>query len=143
METIDSQHKNSLTHRFWHKLVGEPRNVNEPSIFHKISLIPILAWIGLGADGLSSSSYGPEEAFKALGAHSYIAILIGLATAFTVFIIAYAYSRIIEHFPQGGGGYIVSTKTISDSAGVISGSALIIDYMLTITVSLVSCGDAI
>ena len=143
METIDSQHKNSLTHRFWHKLVGEPRNVNEPSIFYKISLIPILAWIGLGADALSSSSYGPEEAFKALGAHSYIAILIGLATAFTVFIIAYAYTRIIEHFPQGGGGYIVSTKTISDSAGVISGSALIVDYMLTITVSLVSCGDAI
>jgi len=143
VETIDSQHKNSLTHRFWHKLVGEPRNVNEPTIFHKISLIPILAWIGLGADGLSSSSYGPEEAFKALGAHSYIAVLIGLATAFTVFIIAYAYTRIIEHFPQGGGGYNVSTKTISDSAGVISGSALIVDYMLTITVSLVSCGDAI
>jgi amino acid transporter len=143
METIDLQHKKSLTHRLWHKLVGEPRNVNEPSIFHKISLIPILAWIGLGADGLSSSSYGPEEAFKALGTHSYIAILIGLATAFTVFIIAYAYTRIIEHFPQGGGGYIVSTQTISDSAGVISGSALIVDYMLTITVSLVSCGDAI
>jgi amino acid transporter len=143
MKTIDSQHKDSLMHRLWHKLVGQPRNVNEPSIFHKIALIPILAWIGLGADGLSSSSYGPEEAFKALGTHSYIAILIGLATAFTVFIIAYAYTRIIEHFPQGGGGYIVSTKTIGNSAGVISGSALIVDYMLTITVSLVACGDAI
>jgi len=138
-----SENKDSLTHRLWHKLVGEPRNINEPSVFHKLSLIPILAWIGLGADGLSSSSYGPEEAFKALGAHSYISILIGLATAFTVFIIAYAYSRIIEHFPQGGGGYLVSTKTISRSAGVISGSALIVDYMLTITVSLVSCGDAV
>jgi len=53
------------------------------------------------------------------------------------------HTRIIEHFPQGGGGYVVSTKTISSSAGVISGSALIVDYMLTITVSLVSCGDAI
>jgi len=143
MDKFDSAHEKSLKHRLWHKLVGEPRNVNEPSLFHKLSLIPILAWIGLGADGLSSSSYGPEEAFKALGAHSYIAILIGLATAFTVFIIAYAYSRIIEHFPQGGGGYIVSSKTISNSAGVVSGSALIVDYMLTITVSLVSCGDAI
>ena len=143
MDNFDSAHEKSLKHRLWHKLVGEPRNVNEPSLFHKISLIPILAWIGLGADGLSSSSYGPEEALKLLGSHSYIAILIGLATAFTVFIIAYAYSRIIEHFPQGGGGYIVSTKTISKSAGVISGSALIVDYMLTITVSLVSCGDAI
>ena len=143
MDKFDSAHEKSLKHRLWHKLVGEPRNVNEPSLFHKISLIPILAWIGLGADGLSSSSYGPEEAFRALGSHSYIAVLIGLATAFTVFVIAYAYSRIIEHFPQGGGGYIVSTKTISKSAGVVSGSALIVDYMLTITVSLVSCGDAI
>lgn len=142
MENADSAHSKSLKHRLWHKLVGEPRNINEPSIFHKISLIPLLAWIGLGADGLSSSSYGPEEAFRALGGHYYIAVLIGLATALTVFIIAYAYSRIIEYFPYGG-GYVVSTKTISKSAGVISGSALVVDYILTITVSLVSCGDAI
>jgi hypothetical protein len=40
------------------KLFGPARNIRDPSIFHKISLIPILAWIGLGADGLSSSSYG-------------------------------------------------------------------------------------
>jgi len=120
-----------------------PRNINEPSLFHKISLIPILAWIGLGADGLSSSSYGPEEAFKALGPHTYLAIFIAIATAFTVFIIAYAYSRIIEHFPHGGGGYIVATHTISGKACVIAGSALLVDYILTITVSLASCGDAI
>jgi len=87
-ESFESEHEKSLQHRLWHKLVGEPRNINEPSLFHKISLIPILAWIGLGADGLSSSSYGPEEAFRALGSHTYIAILIGVATAFTVFIIA-------------------------------------------------------
>ncbi len=143
MNTLDSRHEKNIRHRLWQKLVGKPRNINEPSIFHKLSLIPLLAWIGLGADGLSSSSYGPEEAYKALGAHTYIAVFIGLATAFTVFIIAYTYSRIIEHFPQGGGGYIVSTKTISNSAGVISGCALIVDYVLTITVSLVACGDAI
>ncbi len=142
MENSESAHNRSLKHKLWHKLVGEPRNINEPSIFHKISLIPLLAWIGLGADGLSSSSYGPEEAFRALGSHYYIAVLIGLATALTVFIIAYAYSRIIEYFPYGG-GYVVSTKTISKSAGVVSGSALVVDYILTITVSLVSCGDAI
>jgi len=140
---LDSAHEKSLKHRIWHKLVGAPRNVNEPSIFHKLSLIPILAWIGLGADGLSSSSYGPEEAFRTLGSHTYIAVLIAMAMAFTVFVIAYAYSRIIEHFPQGGGGYIVSTKTIGKNAGVVSGSALIVDYMLTITVSLVACSDAI
>ena len=125
------------------RLIGPPRDIDEPSIFHRISLIPVLAWIGLGADGLSSSSYGPEEAFKALGPHTYLAVFLALATALTVFIISYAYSRIIEHFPHGGGGYIVSTHTIGKNAGVISGCALLVDYVLTITVSLASCGDAL
>lgn len=124
-------------------LIGKPRNIRDPRLFHKLALIPILAWIGLGADGLSSSSYGPEEAFKTLGTHTYLAVFLALATALTVFIISYAYSRIIEHFPSGGGGYVVATHTLGPKAGVISGSALIVDYILTITVSIVSCGDAI
>jgi len=124
-------------------LIGKPRNIKDPSIFHKLALIPILAWIGLGADGLSSASYGPEEAFKALGKHTYLALALALATALTVFIISYAYSRIIEYFPSGGGGYIVATHTLGEKAGVLSGSALLVDYMLTITVSIVSCGDAL
>jgi amino acid transporter len=133
----------NLLQQIKRKLIGEPKNLKEASIFHKLSLIPILAWIGLGADGLSSSSYGPEEAFRALGNHTYLALFLALATAFTVFVISYAYSRIIEHFPYGGGGYIVATHTIGQTAGVISGSALLVDYVLTITVSLASCGDAI
>ncbi len=143
MNSDDSTHKIKLAEKLRRRLIGPPRDIHEPSLFHKISLIPILAWIGLGADGLSSSSYGPEEAFKALGPHSYLAVFIALATAMTVFIISYAYSRIIEHFPHGGGGYIVSTHTIGKNAGVISGSALLVDYVLTITVSLASCGDAL
>jgi amino acid transporter len=143
MEHDKPEQEMPLLHRIWHKLIGAPRDINEPSIFHKLSLIPVLAWIGLGADGLSSSSYGPEEAFRTLGEHTYLAVFLALATAFTVFIISYAYSRIIEHFPHGGGGYIVATHTISPSAGVVSGCALLVDYMLTITVSVVSCGDAL
>ena len=143
MNIPDNKPQQSLFERIRRRFIGAPRNINEPSLFRKISLIPVLAWIGLGADGLSSSSYGPEEAFKALGPHTYLAIFIAIATAFTVFIIAYAYSRIIERFPNGGGGYMVSTHTISSGAGVISGSALLVDYILTITVSLAACGDAI
>jgi amino acid transporter len=124
-------------------LIGKPRNIRDPRLFHKLALIPILAWIGLGADGLSSSSYGPEEAFKTLGSHTYLAVFLALATAFTVFIISYAYSRIIEYFPSGGGGYIVAGRTLGEKFGVISGAALLVDYMLTITVSIVSCGDAL
>jgi len=124
-------------------LIGKPRNIKDPSIFHKLALIPILAWIGLGADGLSSASYGPEEAFKVLGEHTYLALALALATALTVFIISYAYSRMIEYFPSGGGGYVVATHTLGEKAGVLSGSALLVDYMLTITVSIVACGEAV
>lgn len=123
-------------------IFGAPRHLRDPHLFHKMSLIPVLAWVGLGADGLSSSAYGPEEAFRALGQHTYLAILLGLATALTVFIISYAYSRIIEHFPHGGGGYIVASHMLGEKAGVVSGSALLVDYVLTITVSIAACVDA-
>ena len=108
-----------------------------------MSLIPLLAWVGLGADGLSSSAYGPEEAYRALGGHTYLAVFLALATAFTIGVIAYAYSKIIEHFPHGGGGYIVATHMLGEGAGVVSGSALIVDYILTIAVSITSCTDAL
>ena len=124
-------------------LLGPARNLHDPSLGHQISLIAFLAWVGLGADGLSSSAYGPEEAYRALGQHTYLAIFLVFATAITVFIISYAYSRIIEHFPLGGGGYVVATKLLGRSAGVVSGCALFVDYILTITVSIAGGGDAL
>ncbi|MGA2933995.1 MAG: APC family permease [Methanomicrobiales archaeon] len=139
----DEQEKERIPSRIRHAVIGAKRNIADPSLFHKIALIPILAWIGLGADGLSSSSYGPAEAFMALGSHLYLALFLAFATALTVFIISYAYSRIIEHFPSGGGGYIVATHTIGEEAGVVSGSALLVDYMLTITVSIAACAEAL
>lgn len=128
--------------KLYHKLFGKAKDIHDPHIFHRIALIPLLAWIGLGADGLSSSAYGPEEAFRALGEHVYLAVFLALATALTVFIISYAYSRIIEHFPHGGGGYIVATHMLGEKAGVISGCALLVDYVLTITISIAACVDA-
>ena len=124
-------------------LFGKPRDITESSIFHRLTLIPILAWIGLGADGLSSSSYGPEEAFRALQGHTYLAFGMALATALTVFIIASAYSRIIEEFPGGGGGYLVASKLLGEKLGVVSGNALLVDYALTIAVSVTAAGDAL
>src|SRR6185436_19960429 len=124
-------------------LLGDPRNVQEPSTYHAISLVALLAWVGLGADGLSSSAYGPDEAFRALGEHTYLAVPFALAIAFTVFIISYAYSRIIEHFPYGGGGYVVASRLLGPRFGVVSGSALLIDYILTISVSIAGGADQV
>ncbi len=128
-------------------LFGAPKDVHSEQTFHSISLVAMLAWVGLGADGLSSSAYGPDAAFREIVGpdHDYssLAIFLALGIAVTVFIISYAYTRIIEHFPSGGGGYLVATKLLSPRWGVISGSALLVDYVLTITVSIASGGDAI
>ncbi len=122
---------------------GAPRDVEDPHTYHSMSLIALLAWVGLGADGLSSSSYGPDEAFRALGDHRSLAIFLALATGVTVLVISVAYSQIIKHFPFGGGGYVVATQLLGPRAGVVSGSALLVDYILTISVSVASGADAI
>ena len=108
-----------------------------------IALVAFLAWVGLGADGLSSSCYGPEEAFRALGEHKHLGLYLAFATAITVFIIAVAYNQVIELFPSGGGGYKVATSLIGPYTGLVSGAALIVDYMLTIAISVASGTDAV
>src|SRR3990170_3482131 len=124
-------------------LLGAPRDLFDPKLFHRVSLIAFFAWVGLGADGISSSAYGPEEAFLAMGKHTSLAIFIAIATIITVFIISGSYSRIIEKFPMGGGGYILAAKLLGEKAGVVSGSALVIDYVLTVTISVAAGVDAI
>src|SRR3954447_13037709 len=124
-------------------LLGGPKDIQDPQLFEHISLAAFFAWVGLGADGLSSSAYGPEEAFKNLGDHQYLAVFLALATGLTVLIISAAYTKIIEHFPFGGGGYIVTSRLIGPRAGVVSGAALLIDYVLTCTTSVAAGGEAI
>ena len=145
-EPTGPEEKASLLETGWRVMMGRPRDFKDPGVFHKISLVAVLAWVGLGADGLSSSSYGPDESFRSLLEHgnaAYLAAFMALATALTVFVLSYAYSRIIEHFPTGGGGYAVASKLLGEKAGLLSGSALLVDYILTITVSIASGGDAV
>lgn len=138
---MNERHPNG-SKRLLRTLIGDKREI-DPGVFHKVSLVAFLAWVGLGADGLSSSAYGPEEAFKALGAETYLAVMLAVATTFTVLVIAYSYSCIIEQFPLGGGGYVVASRLLGPRAGVTSGSALLIDYVLTIAISIAAGADAI
>ncbi len=124
-------------------VVGKALSPHDQSVFHKLSLIAFFAWVGLGADGLSSSCYGPEEAFLALQAHPQLVIFVGIAVAVTVLVISASYSQIIELFPTGGGGYLVASKLLSPTTGMVSGCALLIDYVLTITISIASGADAL
>lgn len=135
----------SLAKRLRRLMLGGARDPRDPAMYHKISLIAFFAWVGLGADGLSSSCYGPAEAFGELlhGQAPHLAVFVALGTAFTVTVIAISYSQIVELFPTGGGGYLVASRLLSPTIGMVSGCALIIDYVLTIALSIASGRDAI
>jgi amino acid transporter len=133
----------ALWMRMRHFLIGGAKSLEDHSLFHKLALIPVLAWVGMGADGLSSSAYGPEESFKVIQQHLYLVPFVVLASVLTILIISVAYSRVIEHFPHGGGGYVVASHLLGARAGLVSGCALTVDYVLTITVSVAAGGDAL
>ncbi|MCC7408692.1 MAG: APC family permease [Phycisphaeraceae bacterium] len=124
-------------------LVGKARDPLDRGVFHRLSLVAFFAWVGLGADGLSSSCYGPEEAFRAMGAYPYLSIFVAIASALTVLVISTSYTQIIERFPSGGGGYVVASKLLTPSLGMVSGCALVLDYVLTIAISIASGMDAL
>ncbi|MCX6242493.1 MAG: APC family permease [Bacteroidetes bacterium] len=133
----------STTERVRKAFVGKARDLKDENIFEKVTLVAILAWVGLGSDGLSSSCYGPEESYRALGQYHGMTIFIALAVVLTISIISSSYSQIIKLFPSGGGGYKVATKLLNPKLGMISGCALIVDYVLTIAISVASGVDAI
>lgn len=133
----------SFSKQIKHMVIGHPLNPFNPHILRHVSLVAFLAWVGLGADGLSSSCYGPEEAYFALGTHTNFALYIAILTAVTVFVISIGYNQVIELFPSGGGGYKVASQLLNPYVGLISGAALIVDYALTIAISIASGMDAI
>ena len=93
-------------------VIGRARNLSDKRIFHHMSLIALLAWVGLGADGLSSSCYGPEAAFTALAHHTFLSLFVAAASILTIVVICASYSQIIELFPTGGGGYLVGNNSM-------------------------------
>jgi amino acid transporter len=124
-------------------IIGKAKAIHDKGLFHKLTLVAFFAWVGLGSDGISSSCYGPEEAFRNLLGHTSLAIFVALGSVLTIIIISSSYTQIINLFPHGGGGYLVGSKLLSPTVGMISGSALIIDYVLTITISVSSGADAL
>ncbi len=124
-------------------LIGKAKDPSDRRVFHNLSLIAFFAWVGLGADGLSSSCYGPEETYLALKGHTYLSLIVAALSAMTVLIISTSYSQIIQLFPNGGGGYLVASKLLNPTVGMISGCALLIDYVLTIAISVASGADAV
>ncbi|SRR5579875_1135732 len=101
----------------------------------------------LSSDALSSVAYGTEASLAVLvvaGAAALSANLgIGLVTAFLMLIVGASYQQTIHAYPSGGGSYIVARANIGAIAGLIAAAALLVDYLLTVSVSVAAGIDAI
>lgn len=82
---MNKGHTKSFFQKIKKIIIDRPHDVQDKSIHHKLSLIAFLAWVGLGADGLSSSCYGPQESFLALGSHRYLSIFVALGSVLTTY----------------------------------------------------------
>jgi amino acid transporter len=124
-------------------VIGKSHDLSDRRLFQNISLIALFAWVGFGSDAISSACYGPDEAFRVLADYPFLAGFLAIAAVITVSVISASYANIIKLFPSGGGGYVVASKLISPFAGVVSGSALLLDYCLTIAMSIAAGIDAV
>ncbi|GFH40927.1 amino acid permease [Lactococcus insecticola] len=125
-------------------LVGKPlKSTDDDS--HLLTKLQALAM--LSSDALSSIAYGTEQIVTVLLTLSAAAIWYSLPIAGVVLILLAAltlsYRQIIHAYPQGGGAYVVSTENLGANAGLVAGGSLLVDYMLTVAVSVSAGADAI
>ena len=112
---------------------------------HKLSRFAALAL--LSSDALSSIAYGTEQIVVVLVTLSAAAIWYSLPIAAFVIILlislTLSYRQIIHAYPHGGGAYVVSSENLGRNAGLLAGGSLLVDYMLTVAVSVSAGAEAI
>ncbi|MGH3903284.1 MAG: APC family permease [Pseudonocardiaceae bacterium] len=118
-------------------LVGRPFRSERLSrtLLPKRIALPVFA-----SDAMSSVAYAPEEIFLVLsvaGISAYaFAPWTGLAVAVVMLVVVTSYRQNVRAYPSGGGDYEVATANLGRSAGLVVGSALLVDYVLTVAVSI-------
>ncbi len=125
-----------LFNRIKRVLVGEPLSTQmaDNETIPKWKALAVLS-----SDALSSVAYATEEILIPLAAFSTLAmswsipIAAGIATL--LIILTASYRQTIDAYPGGGGAYIVAKENLGTYAGLIAGASLLIDYVLTVSVS--------
>ncbi len=125
-------------------LVGRPFRSDSlgHTLLPKRIALPVFA-----SDALSSVAYAPEEIFlvlsvSGLSAYAY-APWVGVAVALVMAVVVASYRQNVHAYPSGGGDYEVATKNLGPTAGLTVGSALLVDYVLTVAVSISSAASNI
>ncbi len=118
-------------------LIGHPLTTSS-AIHERLTKLKALAV--LSSDALSSVAYATEEILRILilagiGALS-LSLPVGAAIVALLLIVGLSYRQTIKAYPNGGGSYIVAKDNLGDTPALIAGSALLIDYILTVAVSI-------
>ncbi len=107
----------------------------------------LLALAVLSPDALSSVAYGPEAMLAVLvlagSAQLKLSLPIGAALAVLMLAVGLGYRQVIRAYPHGGGSYIVASDSLGPQWGLLAGAGLIVDYILTVAVSVAAGVDAI
>ncbi|ABC80754.1 APC family permease [Anaeromyxobacter dehalogenans] len=128
--------------RLRHAVLGTDRDLSDPRVLDRVTVGVLAAWIAMGGDLLGSCVYGPDVLGRASGGHRGVLVVAGLATLATLGILALAYTRMVVHFPHGGGGYTAARHAAGERAALVSGVALVLDAGLNVAVSVVACVEA-
>jgi amino acid transporter len=135
---------NRMVSQFKRILIGKPLRSNE---LHSQKLSNVKALAILSSDALSSVAYGPEQILIVLAAVGMLAYWYSLPIAVGVLVLLGAlilsYRQIIYAYPQGGGAYMVAKENLGKHYGLVAGGSLLIDYILTVSVSVSAGTDAI
>jgi amino acid transporter len=125
-------------------LIGRPLKSTELGE-QKLGKLKALAV--LSSDALSSVAYGTEQILLVLSTIGFIAFWYSIPIAIGVLILLVAlilsYRQIIYSYPHGGGAYVVSKMNLGVNPGLIAGGSLLVDYILTVAVSVSAGTDAI
>ncbi|MFY3743548.1 APC family permease [Anaeromyxobacter sp. Red801] len=128
--------------RLRHAVLGTDRDLSDPRVLDRVTVGVLTAWIAMGGDLLGSCVYGPDVLGRASGGHRGVLVVAGLGTLATLAILALAYTRMVVHFPHGGGGYTAARHAAGERAALVSGVALVLDAGLNVAVSVVTCVEA-
>ncbi|REE71626.1 amino acid/polyamine/organocation transporter (APC superfamily) [Rhodococcus wratislaviensis] len=125
-------------------LLGRPFRSDKlgHTLLPKRIALPVFA-----SDAMSSVAYAPEEIFLVLSVAGISAYAytpwIGLAVAAVMAVVVASYRQNVHAYPSGGGDYEVATVNLGPNAGLTVGSALLVDYVLTVAVSISSAASNI
>lgn len=126
-----------VSHPVWNLLVGRPLRASEVS---KEQITPVEGLSALSLDALTSVAYGPEAIIVVLavaGAGAlHLIVPITAAIVVLLAILVFSYRQVIDAYPGGGGAYAVSRANLGAKASLVAGAALIVDYTLTVAVSI-------